>query len=225
MRAFPVFRHPPRRRRAAAVRAALVLALSAGLAAPAVAEKADRNKPINVEADRMQYDDLKQINVFSGNVVLTKGTILLRADRLVIRQDPEGYQYGTATGNLASFRQKRDGVDQYVEGQARRIDYDGKLETFRLQQQAMLRRTEHERVIDEVHGSDILYESRNEFFTVEGGAAAASPENPAGRVRVVIQPRESGASTPPASGEATTLRPADQLAPPREGTPRQGSSR
>ncbi|MEB2335965.1 MAG: lipopolysaccharide transport periplasmic protein LptA, partial [Burkholderiales bacterium] len=82
MRAFPVFRHPPRRRRAAAVRAALVLALSAGLAAPAVAEKADRNKPINVEADRMQYDDLKQINVFSGNVVLTKGTILLRADRL-----------------------------------------------------------------------------------------------------------------------------------------------
>lgn len=212
MRALPVPRILPRSSRGAAVRATLLLALSASLAAPAVAEKADRNKPINVEADRMQYDDLKQVNVFSGNVVLTKGTILLRADRLVVRQDPEGYQYGTATGNLAFFRQKRDGVDQFVEGQARQIDYDGKLETFRLQQQAMLRRTEHARVIDEVHGSDILYESGKEYFTVEGGAAA-SPGNPTGRVRVVIQPRETGAAAPPASGEATTLKPAGQIAP------------
>lgn len=219
MRASPAFRLLPRSSRGAAVRATLLLALAAGIAGPAVAEKADRNKPINVEADRMQYDDLKQINVFTGNVVLTKGTILLRADRLVIRQDAEGYQYGTATGNLAFFRQKRDGVDQYVEGQARQIDYDGKLETFRLQQQATMRRTEHDRVVDEVHGSDILYESRNEFFTVEGGAAAASPGNPAGRVRVVIQPRETGAAAPPAAGEATTLKPAGQLAPPRENVP------
>src|SRR5690606_23999717 len=163
MRALP----DPRPLPVAIRRAAVVAALLFGFSGPAIAEKADRGKPINVEADRMQYDDVKQINVFTGNVVLTKGTILLRADRLVIRQDPEGYQYGTATGNLAFFRQKREGVDQFVEGQARQIDYDGKRETFRLQQQAMMRRTENERVVDEVHGSDILYESRNEFFTVE----------------------------------------------------------
>ncbi|RPH66609.1 MAG: lipopolysaccharide transport periplasmic protein LptA [Burkholderiales bacterium] len=201
--------------------AAALAGLWLGVATPAAAEKADRNKPINVEADRMLYDDLKQVNVFTGNVVLTKGTILIRADRLVIRQDPEGYQYGTATGNLASFRQKREGADQFVEGQARQIDYDGKLETVRLQQQAMMRRTERERVIDEVHGSVILYESRNEFFTVEGtGAAAASPDNPAGRVRVVIQPRDDGPAPQRGPGEATTLKPAEQLAPPRGGTGR-----
>jgi len=216
MRAFPASLALPRSRWHASAGAALWLALSACVPAPALAEKADRNKPINVEADRMQYDDLKQINVFTGNVVLTKGTILLRADRLVIRQDPEGYQYGTATGNLAFFRQKREGVDQFVEGQARQIDYDGKRETFRLQQQAMMRRTENERVVDEVHGSDILYESRNEFFTVEGASGtAATPGNPAGRVRVIIQPRDAAPGAPPAPGEATPLKPAEQLAPPR----------
>ncbi|MBX3612768.1 MAG: lipopolysaccharide transport periplasmic protein LptA [Burkholderiaceae bacterium] len=216
MRAFPASRTLPRARWHASAGVALWLALSACLPAPALAEKADRNKPINVEADRMQYDDLKQINVFTGNVVLTKGTILLRADRLVIRQDPEGYQYGTATGNLAFFRQKREGVDQFVEGQARQIDYDGKRETFRLQQQAMMRRTENERVVDEVHGSDILYESRNEFFTVEGtSGTAATPGNPAGRVRVIIQPRDAAPAAPAAPGEATPLKPAEQLAPPR----------
>jgi len=229
MRAFPDPRPLPAAiRRIAAIRHVVAAAaLLLGVWGPAIAEKADRGKPINVEADRMQYDDVKQINVFTGNVVLTKGTILLRADRLVIRQDPEGYQYGTASGNLAFFRQKREGVDQFVEGQARQIDYDGKRETFRLQQQAMMRRTEKERVIDEVHGNDILYESRNEFFTVEGaGGAAATPGNPAGRVRVVIQPREPGAAQPagasPAAGPAAPapLKPAEQLAPPREGAPR-----
>lgn len=222
------------RRRLAAVLAGILAALLGLSAAPAFAEKADRNKPINIEADRMQHDDLKQITVFTGSVVLTKGTILLRADKLVLRQDPEGYQYGTATGNLAFFKQKREGVDQYVEGQARQIDYDGKLETFHLQQQAMLRRTEKDRVVDEVHGSDILYESRSEFFTVEGtSGAAATAGNPAGRVRVVIQPREGGGaadnSAPPGSaagggaaaggaaapGEATTLQPAERLGTPR----------
>lgn len=208
-----------RRRLAFGLAGALVACLAC---VPALAEKADRTRPINIEADRMQYDDLEQITVFTGSVVLTKGTILLRADKLVLRQDPAGYQYGTATGNLAFFRQKREGVDQYVEGQARQIDYDGKLETFHLQQQAMLRRTEAGRIVDEVHGSDIVYESRSEFFTVEGArGAGATAGNPAGRVRVVIQPREEGgaaeggAAAGDASGPATPLQPAERLGTPR----------
>ena len=212
----------PLRRRGSPGSFALALLIALSVSVPgARAERADRNKPINVEADAMQYDDLKQINVFTGSVVLTKGTILVRADRLVIRQDPEGYQYGTASGSPAFFRQKREGVDQFVEGQARQIDYDGKRETFRLQQQAMMRRTEKERVVDEVHGSDILYESRNEFFTVDGtGGTAATPGNPAGRVRVVIQPRDENAAAARPPREPAALKPAGQLSPSREGAPR-----
>lgn len=206
---------------AAPMRAAAIAALLLVAAPGAIAERADRNKPINVEADRMQYDDLKQINVFTGNVVLTKGTILIRADRLVVRQDPEGFQYGSASGNLAFFRQKREGVDQFVEGQARQIDYDGKLETFRLQQQATMRRTEKDRILDEVHGSDILYESRSDFFTVEGApGGVATPDNPTGRVRVIIQPREQRPDPGRAPGEPATLKPADRLSPPAGGAAR-----
>ena len=73
--------------------------------------------------------------------------------------------------------------------------------------------------LDQLARQDILYESRNEFFTVEGGAAATGPGNPPGRVRVIIQPRDTGTAAPPASGEATTLKPAGQLAPPRENKP------
>ena len=103
---------------------------SLALLAPGVqAERADRFQPIQVESDRMQYDDIKQVNVFVGQVVLTRGTLVLRADQLVLRQDPEGYAHGTATGQLARFRQKRDGLDEWVEGQGEEIIYDGKAET------------------------------------------------------------------------------------------------
>lgn len=187
--------------------ALLALALAAS---PVHAERADRDKPINVEADSMHYDDLKQVNVFSGNVTLTKGTIVIRGDRLVLRQDPEGYQYGTAEGRPASFRQKRDGVDQFVVGVGRTLSYDGRTEKVRLEEQANLKRLERERVIDEVHGKVIVYDSRNEFFDVQGGgAASSSPENPSGRVRVVIQPRNAPAE-PAAPG---TLTPARSLEP------------
>ncbi|GAA4407059.1 lipopolysaccharide transport periplasmic protein LptA [Quisquiliibacterium transsilvanicum] len=189
------------------------IALISGLAGqPALAERADRDKPVNIEADSMQYDDAKQVNVFTGSVTLTKGTILIRADRLVLRQDAAGNQYGTAHGNPASFRQKRDGVEQFIVGTGQQITYDGKAETVRFEQRATLKRLERERVTDEVHGNLIVYDSRSEFFDVRsGGASAATPENPGGRVRVVIQPKQAA----PAEPAPTPLTPAQGIDPAR----------
>jgi lipopolysaccharide export system protein LptA len=95
---------------------ALCVALQLAAFAPAAhAERADNDKPLNIEADNMTYDDLKQVNIFTGHVVATKGTIIIKADRVDVTQDPQGYQYATGTsagGNLSYFRQKRDGLDE-----------------------------------------------------------------------------------------------------------------
>src|SRR5215218_7862015 len=102
------------------------LALAAATA-PAFAEKADRGKPMNVEADALRYDDLKQTSVFTGRVVVTKGTIVIRGARIDVKQDAEGYQYGVVTsepGKLAYYRQKREGVDEFIEGEGETIEYD-----------------------------------------------------------------------------------------------------
>jgi lipopolysaccharide export system protein LptA len=197
---------PPARPAAthAARRAASWVAFAAALAAPAaLAERADRYKPTNVEADRMNYDDLKQVNVFTGAVVLTKGTITIRGDRMVLRQDPEGYQYGTTVGKLASFRQKRDGVDEWIEGHAEEIFYDGKSETVTLTGRAKVRRLEGTRIADEIDGAVIVYDSRSEQFAVDGSGQASGPSTGGGRVRVTIQPR-LGDAPPPGAAPGTT---------------------
>ena len=112
----------------------MVLGLSFGFtltfSCSVLAEKADREKPINLEADRVTVDDAKQIANFEGQVVLTQGTLIIRGDRMEVRQDNQGFKSGITWGNLAYFRQKREGYDEFIEGWAERIEYDGRKRPF-----------------------------------------------------------------------------------------------
>jgi len=175
------------------------------------AEKTDRDKPVNLEADRVTIDDAKQVATFEGNVVLSQGTLQIRGDKMVVRQDAEGFQFGIATGNLASFRQKREGLDEYIEGFAERIEYDGKAERVQMFNRAVMKRG-----LDEVRGNYISYDATTEFFRVTGGGKqAATANNPEGRVRAVIQPKPK--VTPP-PGAPVRLQPLPELAAPRDDT-------
>jgi lipopolysaccharide export system protein LptA len=169
-----------------------LLLLSMTVTSGVRAEKADSDKPTNVEADQMAYDDVKQINTFIGNVVLTRGTLIMRAAKLVVTQDPAGYQFATLTaapGALATFRQKRDGgPNLWIEGQAERIEYDGKVEMVKLFSKAKMRRLEGTRPTDEVEGEFISYDSRAEFFAVNNTPSGESKPG-GGRIKAVIQPR------------------------------------
>jgi lipopolysaccharide export system protein LptA len=169
------------------------------------AEKADRTKPMNVEADSGRYDDLKQVGTFSGNVVVTKGSIVIRAGRIEIRQSPEGFQSGVATaapGKLASFRQKREGVDETIEGEAERIEYDSRTDTVKFVNQAVIRRYRGGTLADETAGSVITYDNTAEVFTVSGGSAASGGEGN-GRVRATLSPRSTNPPAPPAAAAST----------------------
>ena len=196
--------------------AALAVALPlAGFAPAAHAERADKDKPLNIEADNMTYDDLKQQTVFTGHVVATKGTILIKSDKLVVTQDPQGYQYATGTvapgaATLAYFRQKREGLNEYIEGTAERIDYDGKQDLTTLTTRATVRRLQGlSTVIDEVHGSVVTYDGQNEFYTAKSGADVAGPGNPSGRVRAMLSPANTGGQ--PLTGAPATLAPSTTL--------------
>ena len=161
------------------------------------AERADRDKPTNVEADQMLYDESKQINTFIGNVVLTRGTLVMHAEKMVVRQDADGYQFASVyakPGGLATFRQKRDGgKDLWMEGYAAdRIEYDTKNEVAKLFKRSKVKMLDGSKVTDEVEGEYIAYDTRAEFYTVNNTATGESKPG-GGRVRAIIQPREKEA--------------------------------
>ena len=197
----------------------LIVTLALGLALPAAAEKADRDKPMNVEADALRYDDLNQTSVFTGNVVITKGTTLIRGAQVDVSQDPEGYQKAVAVaapGKLAYYRKKRDGVDEYIEGEGERIEYDSRADLVKFIKRAVVRRFKGATLNDETTGALIVYDNNTDVFTVDSGAANRSATNPSGRIRALLSPRVApvapGAAPAPApSTPAPALRPSPAL--------------
>src|SRR5690606_25851183 len=121
------------------------------------AERADRNQPINIESDRLTADENKQVAIFEGRAILTQGSFVLRADRLIVRQDDTGFEHATAYGAPATFRERREGTNEWIDGEALRIEYDGRKEFVELFDKARLTREK-----DEVRGSYISYDARSD---------------------------------------------------------------
>jgi lipopolysaccharide export system protein LptA len=197
----------------------------AGIVMPAWALQADRNQPIHIEADAMRYDDVHQTSVFSGNVVVTKGTLVLRAGTVTVRQSPDGYQYATATaapGRLATFSQQLDTPagqpQQTLEGEAQRIEYDGKTDVITLRGKAVLSRLIDGKLADRTQGSVISYNQITDVFTVEGGAGGVTATNPSGRVRMMLSPQPAPAKA--ASAASVPAAPPALKVSPRIGAPR-----
>jgi lipopolysaccharide export system protein LptA len=186
------------------------MALYVAMVPLALAERADRNKPIFWEADVVNYDDIKQANVLKGSAVITKGTLVIHAEQILITQDPQGYQFGTATGTdkgPATFKQKRDATDQTIEGTAEQIEYDGKNDRIVLTGHAVMKRLEASTATDEATGDVIIYDNRSDQYQVTGKRDAKSATG-GGRARGMIAPRTSptGGESPdkPVSLKATT---------------------
>ena len=175
-----------------ALRVLVWLALAAA-ALPVRAERADSEQPVRIESDRMTLDDSKKVAVFEGRVVLRQGTRTLLADKITVRQDEHGFQHGVAEGRPATYREKREGVDEWIDSEAERIEYDTRAERVELYNSARLTRDK-----DEVRGNYIVYDIRSEFFRVQGAADKAGAPPGDSRVRVVIQPKGGDGAAPKA---------------------------
>jgi lipopolysaccharide export system protein LptA len=208
---------------------ALATLAALAIAPPAFAENADRNKPINFSGDTGDADLQARGGTLSGNVIITQGTLTLRADRIVFRQNADNSLSATAFGNPVAIRQKRDGVDEYYEGYAQRIEYDGSKDLVELFDNALLKRGQ-----DEIRSNYVSYNVAAELFKAEGRAGTTpDPTGPGARVRGMFQPKSdlalpgkgkdaakdaakgAGKAAPPAAPEPpVTLKPAGDLAPP-----------
>jgi lipopolysaccharide export system protein LptA len=193
----------------------LILAACLSSSLSVHAERADRDKPMLLEANKISIDDAKKLQVLEGDVVITKGTMTLKAERVVVSENNDGYQKGTAyagPGKLARFRQKLEGKNDYVDGEAERIEYDTQKEVAELFQRAWVRSGQ-----DEVRGDYIWYDAIGEKYLVTAGGKTSDPKSPPSRVRAIIQPRnkDNPGTAAPTTREALQLKPDNNASAPR----------
>jgi lipopolysaccharide export system protein LptA len=187
----------------------LLAALLLLLAAPVcLAERADRDKPVHLEADQVLIDDAQQTSTFTGNVQFTQGTLLIRGEKIVVVEDKDGYKLGTAYGHPASYRQKREGLDEYIDGYGERIVYDTRAETVDFYVQARVVRN-----LDDVRGQHITYSQKTEIFQVHS-TDPSTATTPPKRVRAVLQPKpKEGAASQPAATDTLPIAPSETFTP------------
>jgi lipopolysaccharide export system protein LptA len=193
------------------------------VAGTALAEKADRDKPINFEGRSGGFSYESKTGDLTGNVVLTQGTMTIRGDRIVFKQNADNSVSATVYGNPLSFREKRDGVNEYYEAFAQRAEYDGANHLLELFDRALLKKGS-----DEIRSNYISYNTETEFFKAEGrpDAQGANAEVPlAGRVRGVFQPQAKDAADGKGGKAAPRETPKIGVVPPLKTDPMLGSDR
>jgi lipopolysaccharide export system protein LptA len=160
----------------------------------ASAEKADREKPIHIEADNLVHDELKQVSIFTGRAVLIRGTMVMRGSRIEMREDANGYQFGIILpepNQRAFFRQKREGNNEFMEGEALRIEFDGKADRVKLIDNAEIRRYRGAVLNDTMTGKLITYENLTDVFSIDGQRTTEGDKAGGGRVKAVMAPRSN----------------------------------
>ena len=183
---------------------ALALLACAFACAPALAERADREKEIVVGADRLLADDANRTSTFDGNVIVTQGTMRITASKVTVKEDAQRHKYYVANGAPVTFRQKRDKVDEWVEGFAERAEFDDRNDVLKLFNHAKVKSNQ-----TEITGDFISYDMNKELAEVSGAAPGATAPANTGRVKVIILPPkkapEGAAAEKPAPG--VTLKP------------------
>lgn len=174
------------------------------------AERADRDKPMQIEADRMQHDEPRQVTVLTGKVQAVKGTLVMRAARMEVQQDAQGQQtarFWAEPGERVYFRQKREGLDEFVEGEAAQAIYDSRLDRMTLTERAEVRILRQGQVADRLEGQRIVYDNTREVLQVDG---RLQDDRSAGRprVRAVLAPRAEASAAPAAPAPALRASPA-----------------
>lgn len=182
------------------------------LALPSRAEKADRDQPMQIEADSMRHDEARQLTQFTGKVQAIKGTLVLRAARMEVQQDAKGRQVArlwAAPSERVFFRQKREGVNEFTEGEAEQVTYDNQADIITLSQRAEVRILRGNQVADQLNGHTIVFNNTSEVMTVDGQAA----NGPGQRVRAILTPRNAAPVPAANSASAPALRTSPGLMP------------
>jgi len=145
----------------------------------------DSDQPIEIEADTMMVEETKNTSTYEGDVILTQGSLIINADKLIIREDRQGFQHSTSIGKPTTFKQKMKGSDEYIEGKALRIEYDGHMDKIHLYEEAFVKKGD-----DEVWGDYIMYDATSEFAQALSRQNTDKSSNKKGRTKAIIKPKK-----------------------------------
>ncbi|HEC14076.1 MAG TPA: lipopolysaccharide transport periplasmic protein LptA [Acidiferrobacteraceae bacterium] len=154
---------------------------------PTSALKSDKDQAAIVDADNIEMDFNTGDRIYTGNVSVRQGSMLLRSDKLVVKFKDDALQNAVAYGKPARFRQRPDGKGEDVRGKALRIVFDEINNKIHLYNKAEVTQGQNTIKSKEIH-----YDMTTSKVIIKGAASSQSGGMDAGgRARIIIRPKES----------------------------------
>lgn len=151
----------------------------------ALALNTDKDQPMNIEADRVDIDDEKGTSTFRGNVVIKRGSLLIKGNRVVVYRDKEkNLDKIHSTGNLAHFQQRPEGKTDDVIAEGQELFYDAVKEVLLVRHKGKVVQGG-----DTFQGDRIVYDSKRNLVEARGSKSSNGKSNN-GRVQMTLQPTQ-----------------------------------
>ena len=157
----------------------------------ALAEKADQDKPLIINAASVSINEVEQKYKLQGDILLIKGSIVVTGDKGDILVDPEGYQFIEVKGDaksLATFRQRREGrANEFMQASSQDVNYNGKQEVLILLGDASMKRLLNMQMRDHLRGGKIEYSDDTQEYRVS--PPTNHPKSAPPSSRAILAPR------------------------------------
>lgn len=108
------------------VRTLLAVALAAATALAHAADQPvrDRDQPVHLSADKAELNNTTGVSVYTGDVVLTQGTMVIHGDKMTVYTDDQHQlKKSVVVGQPATYEQVPEGKKEKVHARAPRMEY------------------------------------------------------------------------------------------------------
>lgn len=171
--------------------AMLLMAVSL-LPLTAQALESDWQQEMVIQSDRAELDRKTGMVVYEGDVELTQGTLKIQSDRLVLILEGKSLKQAIAEGEPAHYEQQVSADKPVTNASAERIDYFAADKLINFSGNAELTQENNS-----FSGQQIRYDITAETVSASGQTPASDQSDASGesdnqRIRVIIQPQQTG---------------------------------
>ena len=160
------------------------LALLFSLSGKLMALNSDRDQPITLEADTADIDDLSGISIYTGNVILSQGSMVIKSETLTLYNNKDNElekAIAVDKENLARFKQRPEGKTKDFKARASTLIYYIKKEKIHLLENARVEQED-----GSFSGHKIIYDTKKETVVASSKKNKQGKAVSGSRVKVII---------------------------------------
>jgi len=158
----------------------------------AFALSTDKEQPIEVEANAGELDDVKNVTVYTGDVVVIRGSIRMTGDKMTVYYDEnDDVETLIMDGRPATYRQLPDNSEVYDEAEALRMEYYELRNMVILLREAEVRQERYTFSGERIeYDTDLSQVKAWSDINKDQQSAGGSDQKKQDRVKIIIKPKQ-----------------------------------